>query len=140
MLVSLLVLFMLEAAMLGATILRIRQNKVLFENIMTTVLILVYLTTLVMYIPLFITVMNRLSAMFPQVYSQVKTKGYLAFFSLWILLLIRLAIYCSLELQGFNIFNVSNVRTYIPFYLSELIISIIYIVFLIRVYKNVEQD
>lgn len=71
MIISLTLLFALEAAMLAATIIRHRslgtRNK--FENIMCTVLIVVYFITIVIYVPLFITVMSRLKATFPEVHK-----------------------------------------------------------------------
>lgn len=62
------------------------------------------------------------------------------FCALIFLLVVRYAIYLSLELTEFTFFDIKNPRTYIPFYLSELIICLVYIYFLIRVYKNKEIE
>lgn len=52
----------------------------------------------------------------------------------------RYAIYLSLQFSYFQFFDISTLRAYVPFYISELIISVAYIFFLIKVYKNKEIE
>lgn len=56
-----------------------------------------------------------------------------------LLLTARFLIYCSIDTNR-KFFNISRPRTYIPFYISEIIISVAYIFFLIKVYKNQELE
>jgi hypothetical protein len=67
MIISLVILFGLETAMLFATLDRINKDENLFEDIMTFVLIGVYALAIVIYVPLFITVMRRLKLAYPEV-------------------------------------------------------------------------
>jgi hypothetical protein len=69
MIISLVTLFGLETAMLFATLDRINKDENLFEDIMTFVLIGVYALAIVIYVPLFITVMRRLKLAYPEVHA-----------------------------------------------------------------------
>jgi hypothetical protein len=69
MIISLVILFGLETAMLFATLDRINKDENLFEDIMTFVLIGVYALAIVIYVPLFITVMRRLKLAYPEVHA-----------------------------------------------------------------------
>jgi TRAP-type mannitol/chloroaromatic compound transport system permease small subunit len=105
---------------------------------MSYILSVVYGLTIIIYIPLFTTVMERLRVAFPQVHSKIKIKVNLVFTLFLFLLFVRYAIYLSLQFASFKLFEISQLRAYLPFYISELIISIAYIGFLIRVYRNSE--
>ena len=134
MLVSLLALLVLEVLSLWATIIRINKQKYIFEDITTVLLMTVYFAVLIVFIPLFFTVMRRLRQVFPAVYIQVRTKTSVVFAFLMLILLARYLTYCSIEIIALNWVDAGNLRTYIPFYLSELFVSIAYICFLVRVY------
>lgn len=107
---------------------------------MSYILSVVYGVTILIYIPLFWVVMERLRVAFPVVHAQLKSKVNIAFAFLIVLLFVRYAIYLSLQFAHFKLFNISALRDYVPFYISELIISVAYIFFLIKVYKNKEIE
>ena len=140
MILSVVSLFFLEVGMLCSTLYRIKTDKSLFENIMTTVLITVYFVAIMIYIPLFITVMKRLKLAYPEVHNSIRCQVNLGFACMMTLLLVRFVIYLSIEVNQFELFDISELRNYIPFYISEIIISVAYIFFLIRVHKNREFE
>ena len=133
MIVSLLVLVIVEILMLFATL--EKSNKA-FENVMTAVLIVVYLSTIAVYVPLYVTVMKRLKKLFPDVHNKIKTKANILFSTMMMLLTIRFGIYCSVESNYFKFFKMTEPATYIPFFVSEIFLAISYIIFLIKVYKK----
>jgi len=136
MIISLATLFVLEALNLISTVIFLRTNKRSFELVMSYVLSTVYGVSILIYIPLFWTVMERLRVHFPVAHSQIKSRVNLAFGLLIGLLFIRYAIYLSLQFANFKFFQISQLRAYVPFYISELLVSIAYICFLIKVYKS----
>lgn len=140
MILCLSVLLGLEATFLCATIVETRTDDHTFNKVMSYVLSSVYGLAIIIYIPLFSTVMERLRVAFPEIHSKIRTKVNLAFTCLILLLIIRYAIYLSLQFANINFFNINQLRSYVPFYVSELIISVTYICFLIRVYKNKEIE
>jgi hypothetical protein len=107
MILSLLVLFGLEATMLWSTLVRINSPDKLFELVMSIVLSSVYGLSILIYIPLFVTVMERLRVAFPQVHQGIKQKVNLIFTLLLLLLFIRYFIYLSMDFASFKFFNIS---------------------------------
>jgi hypothetical protein len=140
MILSLTILFALEATNLASILVAIHSEKTLFFKVMSLILSTVYGVTILIYIPLFWTVMERLRVAFPVVHAQIKSKVNIAFTFLIVLLFIRYAIYLSLQFANIKFFDISELRAYVPFYISELIISVAYIFFLIKVYKNKEIE
>lgn len=69
MIISLATLFLLEALNLISTVIYVRTNKMAFELVMSYVLSSVYGVSILIYIPLFRTVMERLRVHFPVAHS-----------------------------------------------------------------------
>jgi hypothetical protein len=69
MILSLALLFSLEATYLCSTIYNVKTGNWLFSKIMSYILSVVYGLTIIIYIPLFATVMERLRVAFPQIHS-----------------------------------------------------------------------
>lgn len=103
---------------------------------MSYVLAIVYGLTIIVYIPLYSTVMERLRVAFPDFHTQLYKKVNVGFVCVMILLGVRYLIYLSLQFASFKFFQISQLRAYVPFYVSELIIAAAYGMFLIRLNKN----
>ena len=107
MILSLTLLFGLEATMLWSTLVRIHSPDKMFELVMSIVLSSVYGLSILIYIPLFVTVLERLRVAFPQVHEGIKLKVNLMFSLLLLLLFIRYFIYLSMDFASFKFFNIS---------------------------------
>lgn len=86
----------LEALMLWSTIIEVHKDKLMFNSVMSYILATVYGLTIIIYIPLYSTVMERLRVAFPDVHMQLYRKVNIGFVCVMILLGIRYAIYLSL--------------------------------------------
>jgi hypothetical protein len=106
---------------------------------MSIVLAVVYGLTIVVYIPLYSTVMERLRVAFPEFHLKLYRKVNVGFILMMVLVTLRYAIYLSLQFASFKFFQISQLRAYVPFYVSELIIAAVYIVFLTRINNNNRQ-
>ena len=105
---------------------------------MSYVLATVYGLTIIIFIPLYSTVMERLRVAYPDIHMQLYRKVNIGFVCVMILLSLRYAIYLSLQFASFKFFQISQLRAYVPFYISELIIAGAYIIFLTRLSNNKE--
>lgn len=91
----------------------------------------VYLVIMLIYIPLFITVMQRLKIAFPNLHSTLNTKVTVVFVIYMFIMSFRYAVYLCLQFANLTWLDITKLDAEIPFYLSELLISIFYSWFLI---------
>ena len=104
---------------------------------MSIILASLVLLTIVLYIPLFSTIMERLRVAFPITYKNIKGKVTIGFFALMTLMLFRYLIYLAFQFKKLGShFDFSDMSAYLAFYLSELVISFAYITFLVRVCRS----
>ena len=97
MIICLLGLLFLELLLLGASIIKSKSGDSGFQITMSIILSFVYLVTMVVYIPLFTTIMERLRVAFPSTYNALKVKVTIGFVAFMLLMLMRYLIYLCLQ-------------------------------------------
>ena len=80
--------------------------------------------------------MERLRVSFPQLYSSVQCRVTTVFVFFEVLMLFRFGVYICLQFANISFFEITELRSEIPFYVSELIISVAYILFLVGVFRT----
>ena len=99
---------------------------------------------MVIYIPLFSTIMERLRVAFPITYKNIRNKVTVGFLVLMLLKLTRYLIYLAFQFDKFKGVQMSKMDAYSIFYVTELVIAAAYIVFLVRVFhsktKEIERE
>lgn len=94
---------------------------------------------MVAYIGLFIVLMAMIKVAYGQVYERVKLKVSLLFTCLVLIMAFRWFIYLCLQFSWIG-FDLENVISEIPFYVSELLITSGYIFFLTKVYDSKPEE
>ena len=133
MIVSLTLLFTMQAITLGSFF---SEKHHRFQLSMSFLLSAVYFIIILLFLPLFATVTERLRVAFPSVHSKIKTKVNMGFAVFMLIILVRYLIYLCLQFRFFTFFQITDLRAYVPFYISELIITLAYICFLTSMYKQ----
>lgn len=138
MIICLLLLSFCELLLLTGSIIAVASNQQrnAFQFVMSIVLSTIYLFLMVIYIPLFSTILERLRVAFPAAYTKLKRMITVGFIAFMLLMLLRYMIYLCFQFDKFQLFKISAPRAYIVFYISEIIISVSYITFLVRVYRS----
>lgn len=136
MIICLLALFICEMLLLFGSLVNKRRNSKVFELSVSIALASLYLLLMVIYIPLFSTIMERLRVAFPITYKNIRGKVTIGFFVLMLLMLTRYLIYLAFQFNKLKNIQISEMGAYAIFYISELVISATYIVFLVRVYYS----
>lgn len=98
----------------------------------------IYLAIVVAYLCLFVLLMAMIKRSYKQVYEQVKCKVILLFSGLIFVMTFRWFYYLCLQFNWIG-FNLEDLLNEVPFYVSELLISTAYIVFLSKVYDSSEE-
>jgi len=136
MLLSLLMLFLFEGMMLWSTFNYQNTGNMQFNQVMSIWMSVVYGIIPIIYIPLFTTILQRLKTALPSLHAAVHKKATAVFVFFMLLIAFRYFVYFSLQFANFGFLNISKLTSLIPFYVSELIISVAYIRFLIKVFRN----
>ena len=105
-----------------------------FFSIMKWIASIFYTIICLVFIPVFIVFMVNLKKTFISLYESVCFKVLVAFSIYMVLIVFRLVIYLIINWIPLQIFDVRNTRCEIPFYVSEILISLFYILGLLRVY------
>jgi hypothetical protein len=93
MIICLLGLFFCDLLLLASSLVEKETGQVTFELTMSVILATLYLFLMVIYIPLFSTIMERLRVAFPITYQNIRSKVTIGFLALMLLMLIRYLIY-----------------------------------------------
>lgn len=109
-----------------------------FLQVMKWALANIYLAIVVAYLCLFVLLMAMIKRSYKQVYEQVKCKVILLFSGLIFVMAFRWFYYLCLQFNWIG-FNLEDLLNEVPFYVSELLISTAYIVFLSKVYDSSEE-
>lgn len=136
MLLTLLLLTILECLMFWSTVVYEKTGNFAFQQVMSITMSVVYGLLIIMYIPLFTTVMERLRIVFPGLYNSMKTQVTVVFVGFMILMFFRYSVYLCLQFAHFTWLNITKLSAEIPFYISELIIAFSYSWFLIKVFRK----
>jgi hypothetical protein len=134
MLGCLIVLVLMEMMYLVASILYLRFP--ILEFGMSIVLGVVYGTVCIAYFPLFFTLVTRLQRAFPTMYQKLRRKVLYLLLLFIVLIVFRYSVYLILM---FAQRQLKYARTYLPFYVSELVITSAYIKVLTEIY-HVDQE
>ena len=121
------VIAILEILYLISTVLQV------FEQTMSYILAGVYGLVVLVYFPLFCQITTKFQRALPEEYSRLKPRIFTVFCLFIALLAIRYAIYLSLLFAKLEFFQITNLRNYVPFYVSELGVTFGYVYFLVRV-------
>ena len=137
MILCLIGLFVFELLLLTASIIERETKKTIFELIMSFILASLFLLTIILFIPLFVTILERMRVAFPITYKNIKGKVTLGFLALMLLMFVRYLIYLSFQFTKLSTSQYFyEMPAYISFYVTELIISVAYVIFLVRVYRS----
>ena len=108
--------------------------SVLYVRVMKGILAIEYGMTIIIFIPLFIWVMCLLMQNFKELFARVKMKASI-FGAIFILVLIfRYINYLILQFTSTRWLNVETIKGEIPFYVSEIFVSLCYLKFMVSLY------
>ena len=99
----------------------------------------IYLQIIIAYLCLFIILMAMIKMTYSEVYQQVKWKVILLFSGLILVMAFRWFYYLCLQFSWIG-FDLENLVSEVPFYVSEILISSAYIVFLSKVYDASDEE
>ena len=104
---------------------------------MDWILLIIYSVITTVYIPLFIIIILRLKTNYPKIYEKVRVKFYSLFSIFMIFLYARLYLY--IDLKNLKLLNDEKTMfTVIPFYVTEIIMSLFlsYVLFSVEKMEN----
>jgi hypothetical protein len=110
-----------------------------FLQTMKWILADIYLFIVLAFLCLFIILMAIVKIAYPTVYDQVKCKVILLFSGLIFVMAFRWFYYLCLQFSWIG-FNLENLISEVPFYVSEILISSAFIVFLLKVYDSSDEE
>lgn len=100
---------------------------------MTAILIAIYVISTLSFLPLFISIMYKLAKSHNKIYHEIRCKLITLFTLFMIFLIVRLLVYIDINFThwAFDDTSVSSYYSDLPFYASEIIITIVlsYILF-----------
>ena len=108
----------------------------LLYRIMRYTMSILYTTMSFIFIPLFVMLMTKLKSAYFDVYESIVCKASVAFAFFEILMVFRLGVFLCIEWQYIHFFQITPLHALLPFYISEIIISLTYILTLRKVYNN----
>lgn len=97
-----------------------------------------YFILIVAYVILFVVLMKMIRLAYIQVYEQVKCKVFLLFSLFICIMIFRWIIYLCLQFAWVKIITIEKLSGEIPFYISEILLSTMFIYFLTKVYDQEE--
>ena len=99
-----------------------------------------YMVTIIIFIPLFVVVMILLMRNFNELFTKVKMRASI-FGTIFILVLIfRFLVYLILQFTVNTWLSVETIKGEIPFYVSEIFVSLCYMVFMISLYQKNKNE
>ena len=95
-----------------------------------------YAVMAVIFVPLFVMMMMKLKTAYPDVYHNILCKASVGFAFFELMMIFRLSVFLCIEWKALHFIDILPLHALLPFYLTEIIISLAYILTLRKVYNN----
>jgi hypothetical protein len=111
----------------------------LIFRVMTLILVILYFITSIAFIPLFISIIVKLSKSYNKIYKFLRLKLWIMFILFEIFLIVRLWIYIDINYTHWAFSDQITIKTETPFYCTEVILTALMSYILFSVSK-LQQD